>query len=304
MRIYHPGLWTYADGEELNQRLQVSIRARGNFRRENCKLPPLQLNFKKSEVKGTLFAGQNKIKLVSPCEPGKSYQANVVLEYLAYRTFEILTDHSFKTRLVRLSYVDSDKKKTSWTSIGFLIEDDSDMAARLGLKKFKLEQVEFYELNQARTALAELFMLLIANSDYSVLKGPEGESCCHNSEIIAAEGAQSGFIPIPYDFDLSGIVNAFYAAPPDILPIFSVRKRYYKGLCQPPEILAAAIEHIRSKHDEIIDLYASSVELVSKEKKKTLKYVEEFFEILDSAERTDREIIGRCRGQDHLDAMQ
>jgi hypothetical protein len=304
VRIYQPGLWSYTVDQGVNQRLQVSIRARGNYRREMCKMPPLQLNFIKSEVKGTLFAGQNKLKLVSPCEPWKSHQEYVVLEYLAYRTLEILTDYSFKTRLVRLSYVDSDQKKAPWTSIGFLIEDDDDMAARLGLEKLKLPQVEFYELDQAKTALAELFMLLIANGDYSVLKGPPGEKCCHNTEIFAAEGAESRVIPIPYDFDMSGLVHASYAAPPENLPIDSVRTRYYKGLCQPPEILAAAIAHVRSKHNEVINLFSNSSQLGKKTKDKTLKYVESFFEILNSGERIDSEIIGRCRGQDHLDAMQ
>ena len=304
VRIYHPGLWTYTDSDGINQRLTVSIRARGNFRRVNCRLPPLQLNFKKSEVKGTLFAGQNKLKLVSPCGPGDSYQEKVVLEYLAYKTFEILTDYSFRTRLVRLSYIDSDQKKTPWTSLGFVIESAGDMAKRLGMSAFKLPQIEFDELDQPRTAVAELFMLLIANSDYSVLQGGEGEDCCHNAKVIAPEGAENGFIPIPYDFDMSGLVHAVYAAPPDLLPIKSVRTRYYKGLCQPPEVIASSIAHVQSKHDEIIALFANSNELESKEKERTLKYVERFFEILDSTKRTEREIIKRCRGQDHLDAMQ
>ena len=304
VRLYHPGLWTYTDGDGINRRLTVSIRARGSFRREHCRLPPLRLNFKKSELDGTLFAGQNKLKMVSPCEPGDTYQEKVVLEYLAYKTLEILTDYSFRTRLVRLSYIDSDQKKTPWTSLGFLIESDGDMAKRVGMTEFKLPQIEFHELDQPRTAVAELFMLLIANSDYSVLQGGEGEDCCHNTKVIAPKGSESGFIPIPFDFDMSGLVHARYAAPPDVLPIKSVRTRYYKGLCQPPDVIASAIAHVRSKHDEIISLYANSNELENKEKERTLKYVENFFEILDSKRRTDREIIRRCRGQDYLDAMQ
>ena len=70
VRIYFPGQWTYIDEQGETQRLEVSIRTRGHFRREVCQLPPLQLNFKKKEVKGTLFAGQNKVKLVAPCKEG------------------------------------------------------------------------------------------------------------------------------------------------------------------------------------------------------------------------------------------
>lgn len=301
-RDYFPGHWAFTNSDRIEQRLDVSIRTRGNFRRDYCRTPPLQLNFKKSQVKGTLFAGQNKVKLVSPCGPGIKYQENVVLEYLAYQTLEILTDHSFKTRLLRLSYVDSDQKRAPWTSLVFAIEDDSDMAKRLGLQKIHLPRVEFHELDQAITAVAELFQLLIANSDYSVLEARQDHDCCHNVEIMAAEFAERGIIPIPYDFDMSGLVYSRYAAPPAHLPIKTVRTRYYSGLCQPPEILSAAIEHVRSKRTEIIALYADSKHLHRNRIDITLKYIGEFFEILDSARRTDREIISRCLGQDLLDA--
>jgi hypothetical protein len=304
VRIYFPGQWTYTDSEGASQKLDVSIRTRGNFRREYCKLPPLQLNFKKSQVGGTEFAGQNKLKLVAPCDFRQGYEEKVVLEYLAYRTFEILTDHSFKTRLIRISYVDSDQKKTPWTSLGFVIEDDSDVADRLGLQKNRVPKVEFYELDQARSALVDLFMFLIANSDYSMLRGSEDEDCCHNIEVMVPDDADGGVIPIPYDFDMSGLVYARYAAPPKSLPIKTVRSRYYKGLCQPPEVLSAALEHVRSKQAEVIALYANSKELEGKSKDKAVKYIEDFFEILNSPKRVDREILDRCRGQDHLDAMQ
>ena len=124
VRLYHPGQWTYIDESGETNRLDVSIRIRGNFRREYCELPPMRLNFKKSQVKGTLFTGQDKLKLVAPCQHGLESQQKLLLEYLAYRTFEILTDQSFGTRLIRLSYVDSDEAMRSWTDLAFVIEDD------------------------------------------------------------------------------------------------------------------------------------------------------------------------------------
>ena len=58
VRLYFPGQWTYMDEAGESRRLDVSIRIRGNFRKEYCELPPIRLNFKKSQVKGTLFKGQ------------------------------------------------------------------------------------------------------------------------------------------------------------------------------------------------------------------------------------------------------
>ncbi len=102
---------------------------------------------------------------------------------------------------------------------------------------------------------------------------------------------------------LSGLVNAEYAAPPSHIPVRFVRTRYYRGLCQPPGVLEEAIAHMQSKRAEIIALFSNSKELEPRKKKTTVKFIEEFFEILDSPRKLKNEVYGRCRGQDHLDEM-
>lgn len=303
VRIYFPGQWTYTKADGTTQRLDVSIRTRGIFRREYCELPPLQLNFKRKQVKDTLFAGQNKLKVVAPCQHGAISQQHAILEYLAYRTFEILTDHSFGTRLIRLSYVDSDEKIQPWTDVVFVIEDDDDMAKRLGLMKLNVVENRFDQVDHSTTALVELFQLLIGNNDYSVIQGPEGAACCHNSEILASKDNADIRIPVPFDFDMSGLVNTKYAAPPSHLPIRFVRTRYYRGFCQPPGVLEDAIAIVQSKREEIIALFANTKELEPKRKKKTIKYIEEYFEILDDPKKLKKEVIDRCRGQEELDEL-
>ncbi len=303
VRIYLPGAWAHSlEGGEV-ERLDVSIRTRGLFRRETCDLPPLQLNFKKKQVVDTLLDGQNKLKVVAPCRHGALWQEKVVLEYLAYRTLQILTDASFGTRLIRLSYVDTDEKRQPWTDLVFVIEDDDDMAERLDLVKLGVIENRFDQLDRPATAVAELFQLLIANNDYSVLQGPEGRPCCHNIEILAPKNDADTRIPVPYDFDLSGLVNTKYAAPPSHIPIRFVRTRYYRGLCHPPGVLEDAVRHVQSKREEILDLYRSTELLESRSKEKTLKYVEDFFEILDDPGKYENEIVGRCRGQKELQKM-
>ena len=302
VRLYHPGMLNYIDGDGSTQKLDVSIRTRGHFRRDYCNLPPLQLNFKKSQVKGTLFRGQDKLKLVAPCDDGARYQQYVILEYLAYKTFEIITDHSFRTRLLRLSYVDSEERMTPWTDMAFVIEDESDMARRLDLDRLRLSAVEFDELDHPRTALVQMFQFLIANNDYSVIRGGEGE-CCHNTQILGLRDDRGGRIPVPFDFDMSGLVNAAYAAPPVQVPVRDVRQRYFYGLCQADDVLEAAIDHMQSKRDEIRALFADSEELDKKNKIKSLEYVDSFYEILDSDRRVRMEIVNRCRGRNHLERM-
>ena len=303
VRLYYPGQWTYVDDDGETKRLDVSIRTRGRFRREYCALPPLQLNFKKSQVKGTMFAGQDKLKVVAPCREEARYQQYVILEYLAYRTFEIITDYSFRTRLVRLSYVDRDDDLEPWTDLTFVIEDDADMARRLGLDRLYLPSIKYKDLDHPQAALVQLFQFLIANNDYSLLKPTIDEECCHNIQVLGKEDVEGGQVPVPFDFDMSGIVNATYAAPPRQVPIRDVRQRYYYGLCQPDEIFAEAIAHMQSKREEIFALYANSAELDDKYKAKSLEYIEEFYDILDSPRRMELDILARCRGKSLMEQM-
>jgi len=303
VRLYHPGQWTYVDADGESQRLDVSTRIRGNFRREYCELPPMRLNFKKSQVKGTLFAGQDKLKLVSPCQNGLESQQKLLLEYLAYRTLEILTDYSFGTRLIRLSYVDSDNKKKSWTDLVFVIEDDSDVAKRLDLDKVRVASNQFEELDRPTTALAELFQLLISNHDYSVLKGADDEYCCHNSEMFTRKETAKKRFPIPFDFDMSGLVNANYAAPPAHLPIRLVRTRFYRGLCQPDDVMRDTVAHMLSRKDEILALFENQEDLSRLTRSRSLSYVGEFFEILEDEALFQEKVLDRCRGRDRLDKM-
>jgi len=303
VRIYHPGQWTYVDADGVSQRLDVSIRIRGNFRKEYCELPPIRLNFKKSQVKGTLFAGQDKLKLVSPCQNGLESQQTLLLEYLAYRTFEILTDNSFGARLIRLSYVDSENKKKSWTDLAFVIEDESDIAKRLKLDRVRVASNQFEDLDRPTTALVELFQLLISNHDYSVLKGPDGEYCCHNSEMFTRKESADKRVPIPFDFDMSGLVNANYASPPAHLPIRLVRTRYYRGLCQPDAIMQATVAHMLSKKDEIIALFEMNKDLSRLTRNRSVAYVNNFFAILEDEASFKEEVLDRCRGRDRLEIM-
>lgn len=301
-RIYFPGKWSFVDAAGEVQRLDVSIRTRGNFRLENCDRPPLQLNFKKQQVVATVFEGQDKLKLVAPCYDLASYRRYVSLEHLAYEILNVLTDLSFRTRLVRLSYVDTDEALKPWTAMTFVIEDEKDLARRLGMTVIKTDAVAFTDLDRPQTALVELFQLLIANNDYSVIRGEEGEDCCHNSLVLAADD-NSPKVPVPFDFDFSGLVNAVYAAPPTHLPIEDVRMRYYAGLCHPPGVLDNAIDLVKTRKADILALVGNEPELDERARRGVENYINAFFDILESPKRIERELKDRCRGGALLDRL-
>ena len=115
-----PATLTYVDGEADEVTVDLNIRTRGRFRRQSkiCKWAPLRLNFKKSTVKNTVFAGSDKLKLVTHCRNGSvRYSQALQSEHLAYRILNVLTDTSFRVRMLRITYVDTDKKdraRTEW----------------------------------------------------------------------------------------------------------------------------------------------------------------------------------------------
>ncbi len=64
--------------------------------------------------------------------------------------------------------------------------------------------------------LLAMFQYMIGNGDYSVTGR-------HNLRILAmATSGPSGFIPVPYDFDYTGLVNTHYAIPGESLGIKNV----------------------------------------------------------------------------------
>ena len=59
---YLRGTLSYTDAGGGVLDFDVGVSTRGNFRRQMrvCPFPPLRINFKKSQVRGTLFQKQNK----------------------------------------------------------------------------------------------------------------------------------------------------------------------------------------------------------------------------------------------------
>jgi hypothetical protein len=100
------------------------------------------------------------------------------------------------------------------------------------------------------------------------------ESCCHNVKLIQIGLTQ---FPVPYDFDLAGVVNASYAHPDSSLKIKRVLQRLYRGFCTEPEVLRTALATITSRQDEVLDIIADLPALTEKQKAKQIKYLQGFF---------------------------
>jgi hypothetical protein len=228
---YLDGTFSYTDAMSESRSFDLKLRARGRYRRQKktCNFPPIRLNFKTGQVEGSLLEGEDKLKLVTHCQNRRAKNEQYVLrEYMAYRILQILTDRSFGARLLRISYVDNEKDGATMTKYGFVIEDDDNIGQRLGMEALDVRSLEYRQLDAGQTNLINLFQYLIGNTDYSLIRGPLDDNCCHNS-VPFSDGNDT--YSIPYDFDFAGLVNAPYADPNPRLNLRNVRTRLYRGRC-------------------------------------------------------------------------
>ncbi len=198
---YLESVLSYEDTDGNWKTLDVKLRARGNFRRERCFFPPVKIKIKKKKAKGTLFEGNKELKLVLPCLLNKHRNDYVLKELLAYKLYETITPFHFKTRQVALELTDKkgDKEKQHEV-VAFLIEYIDKVAERHNANKLK-RAVHPLQQDDICSVQNDFFQFMIGNTDFSV-------AYQHNEKLIFEEGRKA--IPIPYEFDMSGLVNASY----------------------------------------------------------------------------------------------
>jgi hypothetical protein len=280
------------------RRFDIQLSPRGFSRRTLgiCSFPPLRIDFD-GERQGTVMQGQNKLKLVTRCQSGTAYEQLTVLEYTAYRLYNEITPLSFRVRPVRTTFRDSGRRRED-VQFNFLIEDVDDLARRNQRVALDVQtrEVASSQLDPQQAAIVGIFQYMIGNLDWDMVAGPAGEECCHNGKLLAAsESSRERVIPVAYDFDFSGFVNAPYAQPPEGIPVRNVRTRHYRGLCRYNEQAHAAADLFRARREQLYAVIDGETRLNEQRRRSAREYIEAFFEILDDPQRFQRQIIEDCR---------
>ncbi len=289
---YLPGVFHFTETDGTSVDFDVEMRTRGHFRHKTCDFPPLSLNFKKSQTDGTLFDKQNKMKLVAHCDDSSRYEQTVLREYLAYRLLNAITDLSFRVRLLQVRYVDSEDRRDEQVRYAFLIEHKNRLAKRLDRKDLEIERTTVGALQPNQLNLTSIFEFLIGNTDFSPIAGASYNECCHNYVLFGNN--VDPIIAVPYDFDQSGFVNAPYAVAPAQFHIRSVRQRVYRGRCVNNEYIEESISKFRNSRDALYALVAEQERLGSGVRKSIVRYLDDFYEIIDDPQEVERKIIDRC----------
>ncbi|QIK96463.1 hypothetical protein G7076_08435 [Sphingomonas sp. HDW15A] len=279
--------------------LPILLEPRGITRRQRdvCQFPPLRVTFNQPPPADSVFAGQRRLKLVSHCRAAENFQNYLLLEYAAYRLYNNLTPLSFRARLAQIEYRDSAGQPIT-TRYGFFIEDIDDVAKRNGMTEARMgERFPVSRLSPTDAARFAIFQYMISNLDWAMQAGPPGDSCCHNSRPIAPAGASSPqVIPVPYDFDFSGMVNAPYATPPSAVNVSNVRQRRYRGLCRHNAEARALYPQFRAQQAAVPQILSSVPGLDPTARDRAIGFLGGFFSDIATDQQADKRMLGTCLG--------
>lgn len=281
---YYNGELIYYTPDGKTTKLSVKVMSRGIFRRNpaNCSFPPLFVNFKKNEVKNTIFDSQDKLKLVTPCQE----EEDLIEEYVIYKMYNQVTGLSMKVRLAKILYFDTGTGEEVFEKYSFFIEDKEKVAERNNVIA-KDRFLTPFDLNRENFKRMSVFQYLIGNKDWYVTSRKNIVIMQPNDTIMEP-------FAVPYDFDFSGFVDAEYSKPKGVPEHLLISKRVYKGICYTDD----EFKDIFAFYRELMPVFESIInnqELISKyRRKQILRYINDFYTVIKSNELIKREFLNVC----------
>jgi len=284
-REYIPAILTYHASATDSFNHKVKLKSRGEFRNQFCDFPPIKLNFKKGGYRYDDLENMNKVKLVTHCQYTSESEENIFKEYLCYKLFNVLTDNSFRVRLLKINYIDTGKKNKTRQQYGFLIEPVELLSERQEILHTDVQTVSQLNIEPKVLNRVAIFNYMIGNGDWSVTNQ-------HNLKVFVPTkpASQPNGIAVPYDFDYSGMVNASYAVPNESSCISSVTERYYMGLCRDEAVFNEALKEFIDQKEKFYQVITDFDWLDKHEKKQMLNYLDSFYDEIE-----DKRIINNLQ---------
>ena len=282
---YQPAEFSFTnkDGEALT--MDVEIRPRGRFRRRVCGFPPLKMKFSKKRLAQMGYGPFSSVKLVTHClDEAYAGKENVLKEYLVYKMYNVLTEKSYRVQLLKINYIDSNNPKQKMERYAFMIEGTKEMSNRLGGRECEECRNPGSDLVAVKDEnLMAVFQYMIGNEDWSL-------KLMRNVKIIQPlDGGP--LVPVPYDFDFSGLVNAPYALPNTDLNLTSVKDRALMGWPVDPRQMRVQISFFKLKRPQI-EAVISEFKLLSRmDRNEMMTYINDFYSDLDTVMALNEEAV-------------
>jgi len=264
-----PAVFSCKMGDSLNVNDRIFLEVRGHFRREYCYIPPIRMICDNN--KAAAFYHLKVLKLVNACSTNWTNDQNLLKEFIIYKIYNLITDKSFRVRLLNLNLSDSAGKKKTITQHAFLLEDIKQLAKRNNCVNWTSKQYRTEATDRRQMTIVAIFEYLIGNTDWAV-------PVSHNIKLLHSltDSLARPYV-VPYDFDYSGFVNAPYAVPDEKLGINSVRERLYRGFPRNLQEINEALTVFNKQKKNIYAVVNNFSLLTPVSKKDITDYLDEFY---------------------------
>ena len=293
--VYSANQLFYRNSKGSFDSVKADLKARGKFRLKECYFPPLRIKMEKADIQGTVFEGNKSLKLVMPCKTQSSSNDLVVREFLCYKLYEVITPYCLKTRLVNIDFTEEQKKKEKNFQLKGILLEDVDKAAKRFNAKIANENMRVLPsiLQDTADLRVSLFQYMISNTDWSSMYQ-------HNIRLVQ-RGTNDLFVPITFDFDMSGLVDAPYSVVSEttegeIGNQQTVRDRLYRGWCRADDVTQFVRKEFISKEDKLLAAVDGlKDQLPAKQIEDIKDYLGQFFKTLKDDNSFRKLIANQCR---------
>ena len=253
--------------------INSTVRPRGRFRRSRCELPPIRLNFEKTELTSlNLFAKYDKLKLVTHCNQSDINGSALLKEYWMYKMYNEVSDSSFRVHLLEITYIDAADATNRMESYAIIIENTKEMAHRLN--------GEIVEQKRGHTSTAllpdayhnfMLFNFMIGNNDWKLTTQKNLKLVKHaNSDLYSI---------VPYDFDFAFMVKLSESIAGFDLIDFAKTHQVIKDNFRDKSSLEKTIAKFNALKKTGLACYKTCSELKKADKIKMNGYLKYFFSL-------------------------
>jgi len=264
---YQAGIFTFKRNDGRKTEIPVKVKVRGKFRLKTCEFPPMKLKFKKAQLALMGLDTFNKFKLVTHCLDSEVAPATYLKkEYLAYKMMNQLVDHSFRTQLLKIRYVDSKGKMAPIETTAFIIEEDEQVANRMGGEIVKAFNTSPEKVDRIQLAKIALFNYMIGNSDWDLKR---------SKNLKFVKMANGELCPIAYDFDFAGLVTP---------PYIKHGERIVKDIYLNEDELKSIKDEFYAEKEALLQTIKTFKYSTASERREMRKYIKASFEKLDNIE--------------------
>ena len=275
---YLDGKLSYKDKNEDLKSIPVTLKQRGKYRRRICNFPPLKLKFAEKDLNAlNLETASNNLKIVTHCHEQNSIsRENLLREYLAYKIYEFHSEKHFRVHLSKIKYKTPNEKKHRFERYAIILEDDENMANRMGGEILDTMHCAISKMNQENLKINAVYQFMIGNSDWDPVK-------VRNIKLVRKDNLES-FNVVPYDFDFSGLVNASYAIPNPNFKLKNIRERVMQCKFESEEEMEKVIELFINKKETVLD-YCKNFKTLPKSSRRDIEgYLNSFYSIIENEE--------------------